>query len=167
MSCPKSERSNSCMVIQPNVWNPNKFVRISDVFEIRTNVQPNRREVSEIRTCSDFGRWLYNQNRTFGIWRFLLSWTVLYIKNFMTTLYLKRSSLVKPNEPNEMNRIISNLTKFGSVLQTERSDFGHLLYLCTSTLLNLYLIFLLNISNQNCFKCRNNAWKCCDIYLLK
>ena len=44
--CPKSERSND-------------FVRISDVFEIRTILQPNDFGLYEIRTSSDFGIPLY------------------------------------------------------------------------------------------------------------
>ena len=46
----------------------------------------------------------------------------------MTPLNIKRSSLVEPNEPNELNQMISNRTKFGSVLQTERSNLERLLY---------------------------------------
>ena len=32
------------------VWNPNKIVRISDVFSTEQIVQPNRSDLSEIRT---------------------------------------------------------------------------------------------------------------------
>ena len=35
---------------EQNVWNPNKFVRISDIFHTEQELEPNRIELSEIRT---------------------------------------------------------------------------------------------------------------------
>ena len=46
-------------VNQPNVRNPNDFVRILDVFESRTILLPNQSRLSEIWTSSDFGIPLY------------------------------------------------------------------------------------------------------------
>ena len=59
VSCPKSERSNASEVDQPNVWNPNKFVRISDTFSTEQVLQPNRSACVWNPNCSDFGRLLY------------------------------------------------------------------------------------------------------------
>ena len=51
-----------CKGTQPNVWNPNKIVRISDTFRTEHKLELNREAVSEIRTCSDFGRLLYSSS---------------------------------------------------------------------------------------------------------
>ena len=42
-----------------NVWKPNKFVRISALFWTERYFEPNDKGLTKIRTCSDFGRWLY------------------------------------------------------------------------------------------------------------
>ena len=61
--CPKTERSNSCMVIQPNVRNPNKNVRFSDNFRTEQYLERDEIFLSEIRTvrisdvdCNDLKR---------------------------------------------------------------------------------------------------------------
>ena len=41
------------------VWNPNKFVQISDSFRTEQFLERDKGDLSEIRTCSDFGRSLY------------------------------------------------------------------------------------------------------------
>ena len=46
-------------VDRSNVQNPNKIVRISDVFEIRTKLLPDNNRTSENQTSSDFGIPLY------------------------------------------------------------------------------------------------------------
>ena len=53
VGCLKSERSNSWSFgfrTLKTVWNPNKIVRISDIFSTEQIVQPNRSDLSEIRT---------------------------------------------------------------------------------------------------------------------
>ena len=48
------------MVNQPNVWNPNKIVRISEVLVFELKLVPNDFRLSEIRISSDFGIPLYS-----------------------------------------------------------------------------------------------------------
>ena len=62
VGCLKSERLNSCLFgfrTEIYVWNLNKFVRISDVLVVRTDLERDDGDMYEIRTCSDFGRLLY------------------------------------------------------------------------------------------------------------
>ena len=56
--------------ITKTVWNPNKFVRILDTFRTEQRFKREDGKVSEIRTCSDFGRLLYvSEIQTFcSIW---------------------------------------------------------------------------------------------------
>ena len=53
------------------VWNPNKFVRISDRFDTEQKLEPNRRELSKIRTCSDFRLLLYLHIKACPVFRHL------------------------------------------------------------------------------------------------
>ena len=100
-----------------DVRNPN--VQISVLFEI-----------VRLSNHLDFGHSVGQPRSawTLGFLTFWLVWTVLY-KKFIFENF-------KPNEPNDRNlnrrmteiRTSDNLTKFHLVCQTERSDFGALLY---------------------------------------
>ena len=64
MVCPKTKRSNSWLFgfqTEISVWNPNVLLGFQTIWSVRTLLQPNRQPVSEIRTCSDFGRLLYSE----------------------------------------------------------------------------------------------------------
>ena len=54
------ERTCSDFRQSKSVRNPNILVQISDIFKIRTLLQPNRSDLSKIRTSSDFSIPLYS-----------------------------------------------------------------------------------------------------------
>ena len=128
-----------CMVIQPNVWNPNRIVRISDTFTTEQKLEPNRREVSEIQTCSDFGRLLYC---SFVLWSKLPLFRhfVLFLRNRCPRFNLTQnkcqktwSLFTKPCRRSSLRYLTYGLLKWALNLRFTTNfqanhNFGHLSY---------------------------------------
>ena len=73
------------MVNQPNVWNPNKIVRISAFYWFEQKLLPNQSYLSEIRTRSDFGIPLYLNESKKGILMF--SWGIMILLDMKPQLW--------------------------------------------------------------------------------